>query len=349
MPLWKPPPERRQNARLTEFAKLIPAAEGGQGDFGFDYAALYRWSLRHLEQFWSLVWDFTQVIGEKGARILIDGDKMPGAKWFPDARLNFAENLLRDRPDSDLAMVFWGEESVRQEITFGELKQRVASLAAFFRAEGIKSGDRVAAYIHNGPEAAIGMLAASSIGAVWSSASPDFGVQGVLDRFGQIAPSLLIVADGYFYKRQKIDRLANARDLLAKLPSVRKTLVVPYTEEKPSLEGFENARLWPEALAAHRGAALRFERLPFDHPLYILFSSGTTGVPKCIVHGARRHAFTASQGTPAALRHPRRRPRFLRRRHRLDDVELADDGAGEQGGAAALRRLRHGARRPDFV
>lgn len=285
MPLWSPSSERQQNARLTEFARRIPASEGGQGDFCFNYNELYQWSLQRREAFWSRVWDYCEIIGEKGSPILEDGEKMPGTKWFPEAKLNFAENLLRERPASDVAIIFWGEDSVRQKLTFGELKQSVASLAAFFRAEGIKQGDRIAAYIHNGPEAVIGMLAASSLGAVWSSASPDFGVQGVLDRFGQIEPSILIVTDGYFYKGHKIDRMANARDLQAKLPSLKKTLVVPYAENRPSLEGMAKTILWQDALAGHKDATLSFERLPFDHPLYIVFSSGTTGVPKCIVHG----------------------------------------------------------------
>jgi len=285
MPLWTPSPERQQEAQLTVFAKSIPASEGGRGDFGFHYAALYQWSLQHADRFWSHVWDFAGVIGDKGARILLDGDRMPGATWFPDAKLNFAENLLRDRPDTDIAISFWGEDSVRLKITFGELKQRVASLAAFFRAEGVTAGDRIAAYIHNAPEAIIGMLAASSLGAVWSSCSPDFGAQGVFDRFGQIEPKILIVTDGYFYKGQKIDRLASAAELLAKLPSVKRLLVVPYIHDKPALDGLTKAILWPEALAAQANAVLRFDRQHFNHPLYIMFSSGTTGVPKCIVHG----------------------------------------------------------------
>jgi acetoacetyl-CoA synthetase len=211
---------------------------------------------------------------------------MPGARWFPDARLNFAETLLRERPDDEIAITFWGEEQVQEKLAFGELKKRVASLAACFRAQGLGPGERIAAYLHNGPQAVIGMLACASIGAVWSSCSPDFGVNGVLDRFGQIEPSLLIFSDGYFYKGAKIDRLENAREIAKRLPSVRGVLVIPYIQDDPPLDGFGNARRWPIDLAEHEGAPLEFEPLPFDHPLYVMFSSGTTGAPKCIVHGA---------------------------------------------------------------
>lgn len=282
-PLWKPILERQREANLTNFVQQNAAT----GNYGatFDYGALHRWSLEHPQDFWSAVWDFCAIIGEKGERILVDGDKMPGARWFPEAKLNFAENLLRDRPADEISVVFWGEDRIEQTLTFGQLKNRVASLAAYFHAQGIKSGDRIAAYTHNSPEAVIGMLAASSLGAVWSSCSSDFGVQGVLDRFSQIEPSLLIVSDGYYYKGKKVDRLDHARDVASKLPSVKRTLVVPYIRDPP-LEKFANAQLWADALAAHKGATLSFRRLPFDHPLYILFSSGTTGAPKCIVHGA---------------------------------------------------------------
>lgn len=282
-PLWKPILERQREANLTNFVQQNAAT----GNYGatFAYGALHRWSLEHPQDFWSAVWDFCAVVGERGERILVDGDKMPGARWFPEAKLNFAENLLRDRPADEISVVFWGEDRIEQTLTFGQLKNRVASLAAYFHAQGIKPGDRVAAYTHNSPEAVIGMLAASSLGAVWSSCSSDFGVQGVLDRFSQIEPSLLIVSDGYYYKGKKVDRLDHARDVASKLPSVKRTLVVPYIRDPP-LEKFANAQLWADALAAHKHATLSFRRLPFDHPLYILFSSGTTGAPKCIVHGA---------------------------------------------------------------
>lgn len=284
MPIWTPDVDRRKNANLTKFAGLHEATRS----FGasFDYAGLYRWSLDASPIFWSSVWDHCGVIGDKGERVLVDGDKMPGARWFPDARLNFAENLLRKRPATENSLVFWGEDQVERTSTFGELEKSVASLAAYFRAQGVGQGDRIAAYIHNGPEAIIGMLAAASLGAVWSSCAPEFGVQSVLDRFGQIEPRLLIVSDGYFYKGKKLDRAENIREVASRLPSVSKILVISYVNDKAPLDGLAHAEHWSDALAAHSGAELRFERLPFDHPLYIMFSSGTTGAPKCIVHGA---------------------------------------------------------------
>jgi len=283
-PLWTPNLQRRQNSNLMAFARQDPATTGYGA--AFDYAALHRWSIDHREAFWSRVWDFCGVVGVKGAPILVEGDKMPGGHWFPDARLNFAQNLLRDRPENEISIVFRDEEQHRRTLSFGELRREVAALAAYLRARGVAPGDRVAAYTHNGPEAVIGMLAVASIGAVWASCSSDFGARGVLDRFGQIEPKLLIVSDGYYYKGDKIDRLDNAREIVSQLPSVEEVLVVPHIHATPPLGGLAKVRSWPEAILAHDGATLNFEPFPFDHPLYIMFSSGTTGAPKCIVHGA---------------------------------------------------------------
>ncbi|HTO78837.1 MAG TPA: AMP-binding protein, partial [Methylocystis sp.] len=282
--LWKPDPERQSAALLTAFAQGDSNTAGYAETF--DYAGVHAWSLAHRDVFWSRLWDFCEIIGEKGERLLEDGAKMPGARWFPQARLNFAQNLLRPRADADIAIVFQGERQERCVLSFGALKRQVAALAAYLRTQGVGPGDRVAAYLHNGPEAIVGMLAAASLGAVWASCSPDFGVAGVLDRFGQIGPKALIACDGYFYKGQACDRLAQAREIAAGLPTLEAVLVGPYLHDAPSLEGVPKAQDWRDAIAAHDGAALSFALLPFDHPLYVVFSSGTTGAPKCIVHGA---------------------------------------------------------------
>ncbi|MDO8960410.1 MAG: acetoacetate--CoA ligase [Rhodocyclaceae bacterium] len=278
-PLWQPGAERVAAANLTAFARLA--------DLPADYAQLHRWSVEKPEEFWSLLWDFAAVRGEKGQRILVDGDHMPGAQWFPEARLNYAQNLLRRRDDGT-ALVFRGEEKVTRRMTYGELYLRVARLAAAMKAEGIVTGDVVAAYMPNLPETLIALLAASSLGAAFTSASPDFGVQGVLDRFGQVAPKLLFVADGYFYNGKTLDTLDKVREIVAGLPTVRKVIVSPYVRETGhDLSAIPNALTRGDFVAPHRGQTeIEFAQLPFAHPLYILYSSGTTGVPKCIVHSA---------------------------------------------------------------
>jgi acetoacetyl-CoA synthetase len=277
--MWQPSAERIAAANLTAFAARagLPA----------DYAEIHRWSIEQPEAFWSQLWDFAAVRGEKGQRILVDGDKMPGARWFPDARLNYAENLLRRRDDGT-ALVFHGEEKVSRRMSYDELYLRVARLAMAMRHEGIVTGDVVAAYMPNLPETLITLLAASSIGAVFTSASPDFGVQGVLDRFGQVAPKLLFVADGYFYNGKPLATLDKVTQIIAGLPSVRKVIVSPYVHETGhDLAHIPNAVTSGDFVAPFRGqTGIEFAPLPFDHPLYILYSSGTTGVPKCIVHGA---------------------------------------------------------------
>ena len=282
--LWEPDPEHRAASLLTRFAR--GDRETAVYAQTFDYRGLHVWSLAHREAFWSRLWNFCEIIGEKGESVLVDGGKMPGARWFPEAQLNFAQNVLRPRPDADIAIVFQGEGQERRALAFGALKRQVGALAAYLQARGVGPGDRVAAYLHNGPEAIVGMLAAASLGAVWSSCSPDFGVAGVLDRFGQIEPKALIACDGYFYKGQACDRLAQTREIAAGLPTLQCVLVAPYLKDVPPLSDFPNAESWRDALAAHDDAPLRFALLPFDHPLYVVFSSGTTGAPKCIVHGA---------------------------------------------------------------
>jgi acetoacetyl-CoA synthetase len=251
-----------------------------------DYAALHRWSVAEPAQFWQSVWSFCGVIGdERDGPALLDGHKMPGARWFPEAQLNFAENLLRRR-DRAPAIVFWGEERLKTTVTCAELYSEVSRLAQALQALGVKPGDRVAGYLPNVPGAVIAMLAATSLGAVWSSCSPDFGVQGVLDRFGQIEPKILFAADGYFYNGKTIDLVARLEEISRNLPSVEKIVVVPYTRPRPPLAGIPRAVNVHDLMAPWRPREMNFERFPFDHPLYVMYSSGTTGVPKCIVHGA---------------------------------------------------------------
>jgi acetoacetyl-CoA synthetase len=276
-PLWRPSPERIAAANLTRFCRKIGVP---------DMAALYRWSIAEPEAFWRAVWDFAGVIGEGPGRIGIENPGlMPGARFFPEARLNYAENLLRRRDDAD-ALVFRGEDKVKRRFSHRQLHELVSSLAQAMTAAGIGPGDRVAAFVPNMAETVACMLATASLGAIWSSCSPDFGVQGVLDRFGQIEPKLLITADGYWYGGKSFDSLARIGECLRHLPSVARVVVLPYLSQTPDLSGLPKAVRLADFIGPYPAREIAFRRLAFNHPLFIIYSSGTTGIPKCIVHGA---------------------------------------------------------------
>jgi len=251
-----------------------------------DYEALYRFSIDRPQDFWPMMWEFGGVVGNMGSRIVDRLDRMPGATFFPDATLNFAENLLRPGDDDRLAIAFRGEGGAQRRLTRGELRHRVAAFAAALRRVNIHPGDRVAGFIPNLPESIVAALGAASVGAAWSSCSPDFGVEGILDRFGQIEPRILVAADGYIYGGKRHDCLERLTAVARAIPSIEHVVVVPYLDDPPSLPALSNVHSWEEFLGASATTEPRYERLPFNHPLYILYSSGTTGVPKCIVHGA---------------------------------------------------------------
>ena len=282
--LWTPSETRVANSPMTAFARA--AAERAGRDLP-DYAALHRFSIDDRETFWDLLWDFTGVVGEKGGRVLAD-DRMPGARFFPDGRLNFAENLLAKAGADDAdALVFWGEDRVKRRMSWAQLRQLVARLQQALKAAGVGKGDRVAGMLPNMPEAVAAMLAASSLGAVWSSCSPDFGVRGVLDRFGQIEPKVLFVCDGYYYAGKTLDVSGKAAEIVADLPTVTATVVIPYIgTEEAAASAIPRAVTLAGFVDGAEDRAPEFLRLPLDHPLCIMFSSGTTGVPKCIVHSA---------------------------------------------------------------
>jgi len=283
--LWRPSPKRVADANLTRFIRCVNARR----DLKLrGYDELYAWSLASPEAFWTELARFADVRAEwASSAVLVGPQRMPGARFFPDARLNFAANLLRfddERP----ALVFRNERGARRALSYGELRREVARVAAGLTAAGVGAGDRVAGFLPNLPEATIAMLATASIGAIWSSCSPDFGVRGVLDRFGQIAPRVLFTADGYFYAGKQLDSLAPMAEVLARLPAIERVVVIPYVDAQPQLAALgpaaARAGLWREFGTA--AGAPEFALQPFNHPLYILYSSGTTGVPKCIVHGA---------------------------------------------------------------
>jgi len=282
-PIWEPSAESIEQAQITQFARHAVRKHRLELN---SYPEFYRWTVENPEIFWSEVWDWCGVIAsKKGSTVLVDGERMPGAKWFPEARLNFAENLLR-RGDRGDAFAFWDETGFRRRVSYSELTSDVSRAAQALQQLGLRAGDRAAALLPNMPETPMLALAALSQGMVWSSCSPDFGVAGVLDRFGQIEPKILFCADGYRYAGREHDSLGRVAEIAGRLPTLRKVVVVPHLRARPELNGIPKAVLLEEWLRRYQPGPIPYVQLPFDHPLYILFTSGTTGKPKCIVHGA---------------------------------------------------------------
>jgi acetoacetyl-CoA synthetase len=281
--LWKPSDDQIKKTNMYRFLTFIN--EKHDQSF-FRYAQLHEWSINNISDFWAAFWEFAGIIHSKPYdEVIDDASKMPGARWFSGARLNFAENLLRYR-DERVALSFNGEGREPLKMTYAELYDEVARLAKSLKDSGIQVGDRVVGFMPNMPQAIIAMLAAASLGATWSSCSPDFGIKGVLDRFGQIKPRVIFTANGYLFKGKNIDSLERISDILKQLPSIEKVVVVPYTEQRADISKVPNAVHYADFLSAELNLKIDFEQLPFEHPLYIMYSSGTTGLPKCMVQSA---------------------------------------------------------------
>jgi len=279
--MWQPTEEQINNSQMMDYMQLV------NQKFGLSlkkYSQLYDWSIEKAEDFWGSFWEYSQIIHHSPySQVVDDLGKMPGAKWFDGATLNFTENLLRYRDDK-IAIHFYGEDGTQSSLSYRELHDQVSRLARSMREMGIVKNDRVAGFMPNIPETIITMLATASIGAIWSSCSPDFGIKGVLDRFQQIEPKLIFAADGYLYNGKTIDCLSKLKKILTDLPSIKKTIIVPFAGDS-NTNVIKNSMLWNDFLHKDSGDII-FEQLPFDHPLYIMYSSGTTGLPKSIVHSA---------------------------------------------------------------
>ncbi|MDJ0832257.1 MAG: acetoacetate--CoA ligase [Gammaproteobacteria bacterium] len=274
--LWQPDPKRIRDSRLSAFIAFV---EQQTANSFADYHALYQWSIDDSENFWSLLWDFCEVVGDKGEQLLVDGDDIEHAQWFPQARLNFAENLLRERSD-EIAISFRAEDQLSYQLSYNQVYVQVAAVAAWLRQQGVAKGDRVAAYLPNMPETVIAMLATASLGAIWTSTSPDFGEDSVIDRFGQTEPVVLFCVDGYFYNGKTVDVRVKVNTIRAALPTLRHCVEISLAQ----LPGARNGTDWQTLLATEHQDNIDFVATEFNHPLYILYSSGTTGRPKCITH-----------------------------------------------------------------
>jgi acetoacetyl-CoA synthetase len=280
--LWEPSEEQVRNSNMTQFINYVNNRYGKSFE---DFIGLYDWSITEIPDFWEAMWDFGEVIASKKFDSVVDDlNKFPGANWFMGAKMNYAENLLRHR-DDHTAFVFKGENEKEYRMSYSELYQTVGRLALSLREMGVKPGDRVVGYMPNMIETAAAMLAASAVGATWASSATDIGPNAALDRFGQIEPKVMFTADGYFYKGRKFSTLANAVKVVDGIPSIEKLVVVPYTEDEPEIGGIAKAVGYNDFLSSDSGVGIQFEQMPADHPVYIMFSSGTTGKPKCMVQG----------------------------------------------------------------
>jgi acetoacetyl-CoA synthetase len=280
--LWTPPPEMVERAAITRYMRWLAERGGPQVD---DYESLWRWSVEHLEDFWASIWDFCEVRPSAPHREILAERRMPGARWFTGSELSYPEHIFARARAGEVAIVSRSELRGDRVVTWDDLGAQVAAVAAGLRELGVKRGDRVVAYMPNIPETVVAFLACASLGAVWSSCSPDFGARSVVDRFSQIEPKVLFAVDGYRYGGRDFDRMDTVAELQHHMPSLEGTVVRPYLGGSPALSGLRDAVSWPQLLESGDGAELTFERVPFDHPLWVLYSSGTTGLPKAIVQG----------------------------------------------------------------
>lgn len=285
--MWQPTTKKVHESAMWRFMQSVNAQQNLSLN---SYRDLYKWSIDNPEKFWEHVWHFCDIKSKKTySHVQQKSDIIYKNQWFKDSKLNFAENLLKycqTHPDEVPAIIFHSESGERKVLTYEKLYHQVASLSAAMRYMGINSGDRVAGYLPNIPETIVAMLATTSLGAIWSSCSPDFGYHGVLERFGQIKPKILFTADAYTFKGKKFDSLQTVRQLADSISEIEKIIVVPFCESNPDINDIANSELYTDLIEKYKGNTLEFTYLPFDHPLYIMFSSGTTGIPKCIVHGS---------------------------------------------------------------